>query len=192
MLGREDGFTISEVLVTMVVAGIVGTAMIGSLSSAVRTGNDVQERSVLQTEVRAAVDGLAADLRQAYTGDATTPVQVAGPVDLVFTSPDRGTPLRLRRVAYRLDGDLLERSVTPSTNAGAPPWTFPPLASPWVAQVPSVTNRALFTYFDANGAATTNPTAVRSIGITVTVATRETASRQFTYRSNVTIRAAQQ
>lgn len=189
MLRREDGFTLLEALVTTIVTGILLTAMMGSISSTMHWGNDVQERSVLQTEVRATVDRLAADLRQAYTGDDTAPITAAGPADITFTSPDRSTPLHLRRISYRLQNGAFERSVSDSLTTGGPPWTFGATAGPFVQQVGSVVNQAAFTYADDGGQPTTDPAAIHSVTITLSVATRDTRTRQFTYRTTVTIRA---
>ena len=109
-LRREDGFTLMEMLVTVIVTGILFTAIMGSISSVMHWGGEVQERSVLQTEVRGAVDRLAADLRQAYTGDATPLIDTAAGSSLVFNSPDRSTPLRLRKISYQLVSGELQRS----------------------------------------------------------------------------------
>jgi type II secretory pathway pseudopilin PulG len=190
MLRREDGFTLFEALITTIVSGILLATMMGTISSTMHWGNDVQERSVLQTEVRASIDRLAADLRQAYTGDATSPISVATPTSLTFTSPDRNAAMRLRRISVRLQSGALQRSSVDSTNVGSPPWTFPATAPAWIQLVGSVVGTTLFTYADATGAATTDPAAVRSVGIAVTIATRDTPSRRFIYRTSVTIRAS--
>jgi prepilin-type N-terminal cleavage/methylation domain-containing protein len=188
-LRREDGFTLMEMLVTVIVTGILFTAIMGSISSVMHWGGEVQERSVLQTEVRGAVDRLAADLRQAYTGDATPLIDTAGATSLVFNSPDRSTPLHVRKISYQLVAGELQRAVATSTNAGSGPWTFG-LAGPWEAQVGSIVNTTLFTYLDAAGAVTTDPARVKSVAITVTIATKNARTRQFTYRTSVTLRGA--
>jgi prepilin-type N-terminal cleavage/methylation domain-containing protein len=189
MLRREDGFTLMEMLVTIIVTGILFTAIMGSLASSLHWGSEVQERSVLQTEVRNTVDRLAAELRQAYTGDTTPLIEAAGPTALTFSSPDRGTPLRLRKLSYRLSNGTLERAAATSTNAGTPPWTFPALEA-WIPQVGSVANTVLFSYATSAGAPTTDPALVKSVTITVSVATKEARTRQFTYRTSVTLRVA--
>jgi prepilin-type N-terminal cleavage/methylation domain-containing protein len=188
-LRREDGFTLMEMLVTVILAGILLTAMMGSIASTLHWGTEVQERSVLQTELRAAVDRLAADLRQAYTGTPTGLVETAGATALTFNSPDRGTPLRLRKISYRIVNGALQRSQATSTNTGSPPWTFPS-AGPWEPQVGSIVNSTVFTYADGTGAATTSAAAVKTVTITVTIATRDQRAREFTYRTSVTVRGA--
>jgi prepilin-type N-terminal cleavage/methylation domain-containing protein len=188
-LRQEDGFSLMEMVVTLVVTGILFTTIMGSISSVLHWGGEVQERSVLQTEMRASVDRLAADLRQAYTGDATPLVESAGPTSIVFNSPDRSTPLRLRKIAYQVVGGELRRSVTTSTNAGAAPWTFP-AQGPWEPQVGSIVNTPVFTYRDSAGAATTDPAQVKTVVITVMLATKAASTRRFTYRTSVTLRGA--
>jgi prepilin-type N-terminal cleavage/methylation domain-containing protein len=186
-LRREDGFSLMEMVLTMVVMGILFTTMMGSISSVLHWGGEVQERSVLQTEMRAAVDRLAADLRQAYTGDATPLVSAAGATSIVFHSPDRSTPLHLRKIAYEVTGGELRRSVTASTNAGGGPWTFPAQGA-WEPQVGSIANATVFTYRDSAGALTTDPARVKTVVITIVLATKAASTRQFTYRTSVTLR----
>jgi prepilin-type N-terminal cleavage/methylation domain-containing protein len=188
-LARDDGFSLMEMLVTLVVTGILFTTMMGSISSVLHWGGEVQERSVLQTEMRASVDRLAADLRQAYTGDATPLVESAGPTSIVFNSPDRSTPLHLRRIAYQVVGGELRRSVTPSTNVGGAPWTFP-AQGPWETQVGSIVNTPVFAYRDSAGAVTTDPAQVKTVVITIMLATKAASTRRFTYRTSVTLRGA--
>jgi prepilin-type N-terminal cleavage/methylation domain-containing protein len=185
---REDGFTLVELMVAMVVIGIVFAMFSVVLSATVRHSNEVRENTVLQGEARAAVDRLASDLRQAYTGDDTSPIQTMTATQLTFLSPDRGTPFHLRKIAYRLTGHDLERATALSTTTTGPPWTFPSLGS-YAKQVGSITNTTLFTYFDAAGAATTTPADVASVKVTVTVATATAATRLYTYTTSIAPRA---
>ena len=73
-LKREDGFTLMELLVALSVL-VIGVLVAWSalMTTTVKTTARVQEQSNLQTEVRAAVDRLAADLRQAQCDTTTTP-----------------------------------------------------------------------------------------------------------------------
>jgi prepilin-type N-terminal cleavage/methylation domain-containing protein len=183
----EDGFTLVELLVVLAVTGVLVGAFMGAFASALRQGGEIEQRSVLQTEARAAIDGLAAELRQAYTGDGTPLVELATPTALTFDSPDRQSPMHLRRLSYRLVGGELQRSLTTSTNTGSGPWTFPAQAGPWARRVGAIANAAVFAYADSTGAATTDATKVKSVTITLTLAV---AGHQLTYTTAVTLRSA--
>ena len=110
---------------------------------------------MLQGEVRAAVDGLAKDLRQAYTGNGNPGLEKMLPAQLQFLSPDRQTPFHLRRVNYKLSNRTLQRASALSTNTGAPPWTFPALSA-YRDEVGSVANTTVFKYYDAAGVVATH------------------------------------
>jgi hypothetical protein len=96
----------------------------------------------------------------------------------------------LRRISYRLVNGQLQRSVTLSSNTGAAPWTFPAASGPWQRRLDSIVNDAVFSYADSTGAATTDPAKVKTVTITVTVATYAAKARQATYTTAVTLRAA--
>jgi prepilin-type N-terminal cleavage/methylation domain-containing protein len=189
-LRSERGFTFVEMVVALALTGVLVSAFMGTLASTLHWGGEVEERSVLQAEARAAVDGLAAELRQSYTGDTTALVETASPTALTFNSPDRLTPMHLRKIAYRLSGGELQRSVTTSTNAGAAPWTFPAQQGPWIRQLDSIVNAAVFSYTDSSGVATADPAKVKTVTISVTLATYGAHGRQATYRTAVTLRGA--
>jgi prepilin-type N-terminal cleavage/methylation domain-containing protein len=184
---RDGGFTVVELLVVLAILGVVFAVFSMVLSTSVRDSGEVREDAVLQGEVRAAVDRLAQDLRQAYTGDTTSPIETMTATQLTFLSPDRATPLHNRRISYRLQSGTLERAMATSTNTGGPPWTIPALGS-YQAQVSSVRNSTVFTYFDVTGAATTAATNVASITVTVKVSTKTSTAREFTYSTSIALR----
>lgn len=182
---RQAGFTVIELLVGMLMLGILVAAFSALFGSTIRHSSEVEEQATLQVEARAAVDRLAQDLRQAYTGDGSAPIESIGPTEIVFLSPDRQTPFHLRRVAYRLTNGRLERAEAASTDTDGPPWSIPALG-PFSVQVRSVENTTVFTFFDEAGAETADPAAVHTVGITLTVAS--SPERRSTYGSNVTLR----
>jgi prepilin-type N-terminal cleavage/methylation domain-containing protein len=186
-LRREGGFTLVESLVAIAAGGVVLAALVTMLTFTSRMGNDLQEASAGQTEIRAALDELTHDLRQAYTGDASAPIQLMDATNLVFTSPDRGTPMRLRRLSYRLAGGRFERALAVSTNTTAPPWTFP-ASGPWVARATELVNPAAFTYVDAAGAPTADPAAVRTVTVRLQVRPGSGQGTLSTYETSVTLR----
>lgn len=184
---RTDGFALVELVVTMAVLGFLAAAFAVVLGSVVRHSSSTQDSAVLQTEARAALDRLASDLRQAYTGDdATYPIESVSGTVIQFLSPDRQTPFHLRRVAYRLSGGRFERAEATSSDTDGAPWVIPSLGS-WTPLVDRVTTSAPFTSLDANGSVTTNPSLVRTIRVQLSLST--TTGRTSTYSADVTVRA---
>ena len=190
--GNHDGFTLVELVVSMVLIGAVFTIFSITMSSTIRNSTEVQEDSVLQGEVRATVDAMAKDLRQAYTGNGTPALEFMSGTQIQFLSPDRLTPFHLRRISYRLASGRIERASATSTNTTQPPWTFPSL-SPYATQVGSVVNSTVFTYYNSADPPVQTAVAgdVASVTITVTVATPQSPNRKFTYATSVALRVPQ-
>jgi prepilin-type N-terminal cleavage/methylation domain-containing protein len=191
-LRAEGGFTLVEMLTSLAVLGFLFAIFSTVTSSSVRHGSDIQERAVLQTEVRAAVDTLVADLRQStIAGDTTLArVSTASATQLTFLSPDRATPMHLRRISYQVSGGQLQRALSTATNT-ASPWTLPALSA-WAPVARSLVTSAtpVFSYYDANGAATTVAANVRTVRIRVSVAPYSSTDRLLTYDTRVALRPA--
>ena len=197
-LRQEDGLTLSELLVVMVIMGIILAAMSLVLSMSITSSSQIQEQSSLQTEVRGTIDTMAREIRQAYTGDTSYPIETATSTTLQFLSPDKAAPYHNRRIDYRLASGQIDRAMTTSTDTDGPPWTgftwtsFGSIpAASWSKQVGSVSNAAVFTYYDKSGAllsGTITPSSVYRVVITVTVATKAAATRQFTYSTSASLR----
>jgi type II secretory pathway pseudopilin PulG len=187
----EGAFTIPELLVGMVILLIVLVGFGQVLMNTSKTSNRVEEQAMLQNDVRSALDRLTSDLREATNTHQTSPVGAATPTTLTFDAPDRSTPFHLRRISYRLNAGRLERSTITSTSTGGWPWTFPVTPAPWVSQLGSITNGAVFTYYDQNGAATADPNAVVSVRVTLAVRPKQTQAATSTFSALVTIRTLQ-
>jgi prepilin-type N-terminal cleavage/methylation domain-containing protein len=204
VLRREDGLTLSEMVVVMAILGIIVAALAMGMSLTITQSSQIQEQSVLQTESRALIDQMAKELRQAYTGDSTFPIKTATPTTIEFMSPDSQTPFHNRRIAYRLTGGHIDRALTTSTNTGAPPWTgfawssFAGIpAGSWVQKVGSVTSTTLFTYYGMSLdpatqrpvllTGTIDPTKVGQVDISVTLTTK-TGAHVYTYNTSVSLR----
>lgn len=190
-LRSERGFTLTEMLTAMTVFGILIASYAGLLSSTVRQGTQIEEQSTLQQEARSAISVLGQDLRQAYDGDddtLTSPIESVSPTQITFLSPDRAQPFRLRRISYRLNGGQLERALATSSDTDGYPWSLPALGS-YGRLVGSVVNASPFVFRTATGATTSTASAVRSVEVTLTVATKGSSNRQYTYRNVFTVRS---
>ena len=188
MIRDERGFTIPELLVTMVLLAIVLGAFGSILITSSKTSNRVEQQAALQNDVRAAIDRLTTDFRQATNTTQTTPISSVSSTAFTFDSPDRSTPFHIRRISYRILNGTLERSTTLSTDTDGYPWVFPATPGPWIQQVTSIKNAAPFVFYDANGNVTTTVSAVHSLRVTFTVAPAQTQGGQNTYSALVTIR----
>lgn len=186
---RQDGFTLIELLTSMAVLSILVAAFATVVASAVRHSGEMEGLAVIQQQTRAALDQLEGDLRQAYTGDpATSPISSVSGTQVTFLSPDNETPFHLRLVSYRLNAGRLERAFATSTDTDGAPWSIPSLGA-WHQLADSITNTSAFTFLDQAGAATTTPSAVKTVRVTLTVATTPSSARRFTYTSSITPRA---
>lgn len=195
-LRAEDGFTLPEILAGVVLLGILLPGIISLLMTTTRWSGELQTDSVLQGETRSAVEKLASELRQSYTGTATSPVETIAASSITFDSPDRGTPMHLLRVTYRVASGQLDRASVTSTNTGGPAWTMPVGLGTYIKQMPSVVanpgGTALFTYYsDGYGTVTAVAGSVKVVKITLSVATNTMASRVFTYSETVALRNLQ-
>jgi prepilin-type N-terminal cleavage/methylation domain-containing protein len=190
-LNEEGGFTLIETLVTMAIMGIVMTVFGQVLLTSSKTSNRVEEQAALQNEVRVVVDQLTTDFRQATNAEGTSPVESLTPTSLTFDSPDRLTPFHLRRISYRLLNGQIERSVLTSTDSDGSPWVWPATPATYTAQIGSVTSPSLFTFYDADGNVTIDPTAVRSARISLVVSPRQSQGGSASFSALVSIRTLQ-
>jgi prepilin-type N-terminal cleavage/methylation domain-containing protein len=192
-VNREDGFTLVELLTAMSVFAIVLASFAMVLSSAIRHSGEVEQQSNMQIEARAAITTIAQDLRQVYDGDgnvATSPILGMSGTQLTFYSPDRRQPFHMRRVTYRLNAGKLERALLTSSDNNGSPWVGV-ATNPTAFQtvVRDVTNSTVFTYLKDDGVTiATTPLDVKTVVISLIVATKTAPSRKYTYQSKVTVR----
>lgn len=118
----EKGFTLIEVLIVTALLGITMTMFSLVFTTTIRRSSDVQTQNILQTEVRAALNQLVTDLRDAGFGDSSTyPVIEYTNNSITFYSPDRQVPWsHMRKIRYWLDGTALKEQVITSTNTNCP------------------------------------------------------------------------
>jgi type II secretory pathway pseudopilin PulG len=179
---HQDGLTLVEMMVSVAILMLVLVPTLMSLRSSERSTNDLRTATEVRAQVRFAMDTLVRDFRQAQTADSSlAPVVSVSGTTLTFYSPDRSTPFRLRKITYTINGALLTRSVTVSTNSGAPPWTFG-TTTPASEFAFSLKPGSLFVAKNAAGAVTTTPADVRRLDVTLIVngLPREGAAQTFT------------
>jgi prepilin-type N-terminal cleavage/methylation domain-containing protein len=184
----DQGFTIIELLMTMVLLGIIVGPLATMIAYVDSSSHDTMTQDSYLSQARAAVEQIASDVREGYSSSATmTAVSSLSGTQITFYAPDTATPFHLRQISYRLSGGNLQRAYATSSNTQGPPWTIPALGS-WVTMLSSVTNATVFTYQDDNGATTSTPSAVSRVLITVTV-TPPGGGPPTTYSDSATIRA---
>jgi type II secretory pathway component PulJ len=191
---REDGFSLVESLVGLVFIGAIFAAFATVLSTTVVHSSEITEESTLQTELRAAVDTMAAEIRQAYVTKTTFPVESATATSIQFLSPDRDTypSFHLRRIAYQVSAHKLQRAFVTTTSTGGPTWTWPNggAVGAWATRLDSIQNTDVFTYQDGNGQPTADPTKVKTVVIKLTLDPNASHGKQVTYTTSATIRAS--
>ena len=195
---EESGFTLIEMLAVMAILGIIFAVMAMVLSMSIRQSSQIQEQSTLQTEVRASVDTMAREVRQAYTGDTSYPIETATSTTLQFLSPDMAVPFHNRRIAYRLTGGHIDRAGSTSTDTDGPPWSG--LAWTIIRDGPvglvgeaggERPQRGGVHLLRQGGdllSGTITPSSVYRVKITVTVSTDGQTARQFTYSTSASLR----
>lgn len=187
-LRREDGFTLTELLAATSILGVLFAMFAVIVGSTVTHSSEISDETVLQAEVRGAIDRLAQDLRQAYSGDDTVPpIEIMTGTSIQFLSPDRTTPFHLRRIAYQVSGNVLQRRTALSTDTDGVPWDIPPLGG-WAPAAKLVTNTTVFAYKDAAGNTTTDPASVRTVYVTMIVSPVGSRDKRFTYTTSITVR----
>lgn len=136
MTAREQGFTLVEVMVALLIFGMIAAAGVAILSFSVRaqatTGAKLDDAaaigrtvSILSADLGQAVNRPARDeggtVRPAFVGDAAG----VSLVRLGWSNIDAAPRAAVQKVAYRLGAGTLERSAYPMLDGAAP---MPPAA----------------------------------------------------------------
>jgi prepilin-type N-terminal cleavage/methylation domain-containing protein len=179
---RDDGFTLVELLVAMVLSLVVLLATLTSLDLFTKTAGGQTRTTDANTQVRAAMDRAVTDLRGAAQ------IRIAQGTDLVYSVTET-TGTRTERLCLSSALLLYRASSTTTTTATSacgspdPGWTVVRLSA-----LPASSATA-FTYDGASSAAT--PATVKSVGLTLSlVASGNGLSSTSTLRASATLRRA--
>ena len=147
--------TLTELLVTLALVGMLATATLGLLEQGQRAWATGAARAESQQSARVALARLVADVRAAgFGGDAFDAVAIAEPERVVLQQDldgDGAIAASGERVTWRLAGSILRRDA----GGGAQP-------------VANGVRALALRYFDAHGVATTTPHEVRSVVVVLT------------------------
>lgn len=155
----DDGFTMVELLVVMLIMGVIGAFTMSSLVQGLQTSNEADVRVQALTELQRAGQRVSRELRMACHVEAASADRVV--VDIL-----RGDPPVRYRYSFTVDGETLEADVDTVASDGTTTTDF---RIDRIAE--GITNAgALFTYRDAAGAVMTAPVVpseVRDVTLTL-------------------------
>ena len=207
----ERGFTLSELLVVLPMITIVLGGLIVTLTTLMHGNDQTREQLTLQTEARATLTALEADIRSAYVGDGTSPIVSASATSITLDSPDRyptvvngttETSFHLRQITYTIANGTLQRQFLTSTNTfpSGPPWTWSGTPSPQQTLIGfSITNTDVFSYYTADGVQASPPTplgfpisassaGIRAVGVKLTLSSGGSQPVRFTVNETIALR----
>ncbi len=136
-LRREDGFTLTELLVAMPVLAIMLAAVTGMFIVMVNGNSGTTRQLTQQSTFFPTLDAMMQDVRTAMPPSlGGSPLLSADSTSVAFYSPDEigaqsgpTSPFHLREVAYRFSGGALQRQEVASTDT----YTSVTSTTPWGA-----------------------------------------------------------
>ena len=166
--GSEQGFTLVELMIIMMLFGLVSAVAFAGLDSMTRTSVGVTDRARAVADTRSAIESMVRDLRAANPITAVDPVS-AYDSSIHFsvycaTSGVGGCVSNLREVQYTVTANALTRTVAGVTSTlVGPELSGRPVAERRGAVV-NPASQPVFNYFDAAGVrlATTGAAALPS------------------------------
>lgn len=126
----EGGFSLVELLITMLVAGIMMAAILSLFLGGLRVFASEGVRMQNQDDIRLGVNQMARYLRAAtssadHQASWSNAIASAGPQSLEFYCEINGTP-PVEKVKYYLSGtDLKMQTATPYWRTSPPGWVYP-------------------------------------------------------------------
>lgn len=131
---HDDGLTMTEVLVTIMLLGVVLGVVGGFFTNITRAFGFTSELASYERDARLAMDTMQREIRQAHSRDVSAslwtdawPIQTMTGTEMVFFSLDRDDPAQLHAIRYWVeDSDRkLYRAQVEMVPAGADVWNWP-------------------------------------------------------------------
>lgn len=205
-----------ELLVAMPLMLVIMGGLVLMLTTVTHWSSQTQSQTSLQTEARAALNRLEAEVRGAFPpGDGTNAIVSATATTMTFDTPDTyattvggalghtETSFHLMQVSYRISSGTLQRQFKTTTNtypaALTPGWAWGALGG-WateVGTVNSITNADVFSFYtspNGAGALTLLPfpiadtSGIVAVGVKLTMSTGGSQPNTFTVSHTIAIR----
>ena len=161
VLRNAGGFTLVELLVVCITAGLLGAAILGIYSGLVRSWADTNHRIVNQDDARFAINEISRYLRMAESSASnltsfSDAVALATSSELVFYADLDGNRVP-EKCRYYLDGTTLRlASLSPNTSTSPP--SYPTVyTSDGIVIMKGIQGTNIFKYYKMNPAYLTNP-----------------------------------
>jgi prepilin-type N-terminal cleavage/methylation domain-containing protein len=153
-LRSEDGFSLPELLMAMIVGVIILIAAFSLIDNSVAINGKVISRQDASARGRSAMDEITRALRSAVCGNTAAPIVAATSTQVVFTADlgdGTGYPDK-RTFTYSGTADTITETIVPGTlNSGSVVWTSTPRALNVVTDTdpdPAVTpTGTIFSYY---------------------------------------------
>ncbi len=168
---NDDGISLAEVLVAMVVAGLLGSAVVASISMMARQSTTTNARVLATNAAQIQMDRITHYLRSAWPYGTPTPsaFTTASASDAVFYA-DLGDTAGPNKVELKIVNGHLQESIWKQT--GTPPsyaWSSTPLTR---TDPGTLTSSSVFSYLNASGGVlafpVTNLASIQSVVVTLT------------------------
>jgi prepilin-type N-terminal cleavage/methylation domain-containing protein len=155
---RQDGFTLTELLIGVVIGTIFMFAIYGFYDSSLSSETTQQGEVLAQGQARDALNELSSQLREAVSPDdgITPPIVSLSPTQIEFYADMTRSPTELTpkpaEFLYQVSGGALVREVSQPIGA-APPYTYTAFSSPetLINAVANSSGAPMFSAVNANG-----------------------------------------
>jgi Tfp pilus assembly protein PilW len=172
---NQDGFSLPELLVTMMSGIVIFTAIVMMTTTALRNQDRISRRVDASSRVRPVLTRMVQELHSACVAQHVAPIIANGTatgqnastgtqLSFITKSGSSVTPIPEQHVITLAGGTLTESVYSPPLSGSQPgPWTFPATAASTTQLLTNVSAPAtgMFQYYDfVNGALDTTPSTV--------------------------------